>query len=122
MAPYMLPSDLAIEAYADAAGRVPFRDWFEGLDAVAVARVTVALARIARGAVSNVKGVGQGVLEFRIDFGPGYRVYFGRDGDRLVILLAGGTKRRQDQDIAAAKVRWADYKARKVRAAREGEA
>jgi putative addiction module killer protein len=117
----MLPSDLSLEAYVDAAGRSPFVDWFEGLDAVAAAKVTVALTRIARGAVSNVKGVGEGVLEFRIDFGPGYRVYFGRDGDRLVILLAGGSKRR-DRDIAAAKARWSDYKARRVRAARGGEA
>jgi putative addiction module killer protein len=118
----MLPSDLVLEAYVDAAGRIPFRDWFDGLNASAAARVTVALTRIARGAVSNVKGVGEGVLEFRIDFGPGYRVYFGRDGDRLVILLAGGSKRRQDRDIVAAKMRWSDYKMRKVRAAREGEA
>jgi putative addiction module killer protein len=57
--------------------------------------------------------VGAGVLEYRIDFGPGYRVYFGRDGDSLVILLAGGTKRRQQHDIATAQVRWADYKKRR---------
>lgn len=82
--------------------------------------MTVALSRIERGAVSNVKGVGGGVLEFRIDFGPGYRVYFGHDGDRLVILLAGGTKRRQDEDIADAKARWSNYKARKARARKEG--
>jgi putative addiction module killer protein len=56
-----------------------------------------------------VKGVGAGVQEFRIDFGPGYRVYFGKDGDRLLILSAGGTKSRQQKDIA----RWADYKKRK---------
>jgi len=117
----MLPSEVILEAYVDAAGASPFGDWFEGLEAVAAAKVTMALTRIARGAVSSVKGVGEGVLEFRIDFGPGYRVYFGRDGDRLVILLAGGTKRRQDRDIASAKARWADYKARK-RAARKGEA
>jgi putative addiction module killer protein len=53
------------------------------------------------------------VQEFRIDFGPGYRIYFGKDGDRLVILLAGGTKSRQQKDIVAAQVRWADYKKRK---------
>ena len=64
--------------------------------------MTVALARIGQGNLSNVKGVGAGVLEYRIDFGPGCRVYFGRDGDSLVILLAGGTKRRQQHDIATA--------------------
>ena len=59
------------------------------------------------------RSVGEGVLEFRLDFGPGYRVYFGRDGDVLVILLAGGAKRRQQRDITAAQARWADYKRRK---------
>lgn len=92
----MLPNSTIIEEYLDGKGASPFADWFERLDAV-----------------SNVKGVGEGVFEFRIDYGPGYRIYFGRDGDRLVILLAGGTKRRQDDDIAAAKARWSDYKARK---------
>lgn len=57
--------------------------------------------------------VGGGVLEIRIDFGPGYRVYFGRDGDALVILLRGGTKKRQQRDIEAAHAYWQDYKERK---------
>jgi|TARA_R110002124_G_scaffold286635_2_gene468097 putative addiction module killer protein len=101
----MLPHSALIEAYVDARGVSPFGDWFDTLAPVAAAKVTVAVARIARGAVSNVKGVGGGVLE--------YRIYFGRDGDRLVILVGGGTKRRQHRDIEAAKARWADYKARK---------
>jgi hypothetical protein len=63
--------------------------------------------------LSNVKPVGAGVLEYKIDFGPGYRIYFGRDGDRLVILLAGGTKNRQRDDIAKAKAYWADYTKRR---------
>jgi putative addiction module killer protein len=62
------------------------------------------------GDLSSVKSVGAGVQEYRIDVGPGYRIYFGRDGDTLIILLAGGTKRRQQKDIVAAKERWADYK------------
>jgi putative addiction module killer protein len=78
--------------YLDVAGDSPYRDWFEGLDAQAAAKVTVALTRIELGNLSNVKGVGTGVQEYRIDFGPGYRIYFGRDGDRLVILLAGGRR------------------------------
>ena len=65
-----------------------------------------------QGDFSNVKCVGAGVNEYRIDFGPGYRIYFGKDGDRLVILLAGGTKKRQDADIANAKGHWRDYKRR----------
>jgi len=63
-----------------------------------------------QGNFSNVKSVGEGVLEYRIDFGPGYRVYFGRDGDTIVILLTGGTKKRQQRDIEAAHGYWQDYK------------
>jgi putative addiction module killer protein len=75
--------------------------------------VTIALIRIGQGNLSNVKGVGSGVLEYKIDFGPGYRVYFGKDGETIVILLAGGTKKRQQRDIEDAQVRWQDYKDRK---------
>jgi putative addiction module killer protein len=53
--------------------------------------------------------------EYRLDYGPGYRIYFGRDGERLVILLAGGTKARQQKDIATAQARWTDYKKRKAK-------
>jgi putative addiction module killer protein len=70
---------------------------------------------LARGNRSQVKGLGGGVAELKLDYGPGYRVYFGQDGATLVILLGGGTKTRQDDDIATAKSRWSDYKARKVR-------
>ena len=62
--------------------------------------------------MSNVKGVGAGVLEYRIDSGPGYRIYFGRDGKTLIVLLGGGTKRRQQRDIDAAKRLWRDYRRR----------
>ena len=102
-----------IREYTDETGRSPFAEWFETLDATAAAKVTVALARLGTGNISNVKGVGAGLLEYRIDFGPGYRLYFGKDGDTLVILLAGGTKRRQQKDIEAAQTRWARYKARR---------
>ena len=67
------------------------------------------------GNLSNVRGVGRGVLEYRIDFGPGYRVYFGRDGDAVVILLAGGTKARQQNDIRNAQALWEEYNQRKRR-------
>ena len=66
-----------------------------------------------QGNFSNVKAVGSGVFEYKIDFGPGYRIYFGKDGGRLVILIGGGTKKRQAKDIAAAKGCWTDYKRRK---------
>jgi putative addiction module killer protein len=104
---------LEILQYQDANGRSPFAKWFQALDPIAAAKVTVAVTRIEQGNLSNVKGVGEGVLEYRLDFGPGYRVYFGRDGDALVILLAGGTKKRQQRDIETAKARWTDYKRRK---------
>ena len=87
--------------------------WFDSLSAPAAAKVAIAVTRMAQGNLSNVKSVGSGVLEYRIDFGPGYRIYLGKDGDRLVILLGGGSKKRQQQDIAAAIARWKEYKRRK---------
>jgi len=73
------------------------------LNVQAAAKVATALERIADGNWSNVKALGAGLLEFKIDFGPGYRIYFGREGNRLVILLGGGTKKRQQSDIRQAK-------------------
>ena len=105
-----------VREYLDSADRSPFGQWFANLDAAAASKVTIAIARIEQGNLSNVKAVGGGVLEYRIDFGPGYRVYFGRDGDVLVILLAGGTKKRQQRDIETAKAHWADYKQRRKQA------
>lgn len=104
---------MKIVEYLDPAGRSPFEAWFRRIEARAAVKVTVALARLEAGNLSSTKSVGSGVLEYRIDYGPGYRVYFGRDGDRLVILLAGGTKQRQQRDIADAHARWLDYKRRK---------
>ena len=66
-----------------------------------------------KGNLSNVRNVGGGVLEQRIHFGPGYRIYFGKDGDTLIILLGGGTKKRQQTDIEAAQDLWQEYKRRK---------
>jgi putative addiction module killer protein len=100
-------------AYIDAKGKKPFDQWFNELDLRAAAKVTTAVTRIELGNFSNVKGVGAGVFEYKSDFGPGYRIYFGKDGDKLVILVGGGSKKRQSQDIAAAQERWADYKKRK---------
>ena len=110
----MLPCAMfELRTYLGSDGGSSFERWFCGLDAAAAAKVTVALARIEQGNLSNAKPVGSGVLEYRIDWGPGYRVYFGRDGDVLVILLTGGTKKRQQRDIEAAKLFWDDYKARR---------
>ena len=72
-----------------------------------------AIARMRLGNLGDCKRVGSGVVERRIDSGPGYRIYFGRDGDKLILLLAGSTKRRQQRAIATAQELWAEYKQRK---------
>ena len=94
---------IEIREYVDDRGRSPFGRWFDNLDAGAASRVRTALARMEAGNLSNVAGVGSGVLECRINVGPGYRIYFGRDGDTLVVLLGGGTKVRQQRDIVDAR-------------------
>ena len=99
-----------VSAYVDAEGRCPFARWFDGLDSVAAAKVTIATTRMKLGDWSNVKGVGAGVFERRIEFGPGYRIYFGKKGEDLIILLGGGTKVRQQDDVKAARLRWREYK------------
>ena len=99
--------------YVTESGKAPFEDWFTKLDTSAALKVRTALARLETGNLGDVKPVGQGVSERRITFGPGYRVYFGQDGDKLVILLCGGTKKRQSKDIEQAKAFWDDYKNRK---------
>lgn len=115
MVPYMLPLPMVeVREYLDLSGRSPFAAWFDRLSKEGAAKVTAALVRIQHGNFSNAKGVGAGVYEYRIHFGSGYRIYFGKDGDRLVILVGGGTKKRQHEDIAIALVRWQDYKRRKA--------
>jgi putative addiction module killer protein len=99
--------------YSRADGDCPFADWFHDLDSQAAAKVANAIDRMQQGNWSEVKSVGDGVLERRIHFGPGYRVYFGRDGNELVLLLPGGTKSRQQTDIERLKRLWAEYKRRK---------
>lgn len=110
----MLPSDsVEILEYLELDGRSPYAEWFNRLNPPAAARVAVALARLSQGNFSNVKSVGSGVHEYRIDFGAGYRMYFGKAGEQMVLLLGGGTKKRQQKDIADALGRWQDYKRRK---------
>jgi len=83
------------------------------LDAVAAAKVTVAITRLQIGNHSNVKYLGGGIAEYKINFGPGYRIYFGKDGSKLIILLCGGDKKTQSRDIKKAIKYWQDYKSRK---------
>ena len=104
---------IEIREYVDTRGHSPFGRWFDGLDARSAARVRTALARMEAGNLSSTKGVGGGVMEFRLHFGPGYRIYFGRDGDALIVLLGGGTKVRQHKDIEDARELWQEYRGRK---------
>jgi putative addiction module killer protein len=104
-----MQSAIVIREYRDRAAHSPFRDWFDRLSAEAARKVTTALYRVGLGNFSNVKGVGSGVYECKIDFGPGYRVYFGKEGDHIVVLLGGGTKHRQQNDIKLAHARWEEF-------------
>jgi len=108
---------IEVVQYETETGGCPFAEWFDGLDPRAAAKVRTAIIRMESGNPGDVKAVGEGVSERRIDFGPGYRIYFAQDGKKLVILLTGGTKKRQSGDIEQAKAYWRDYKRRK----REGE-
>ncbi|MFP6772519.1 MAG: type II toxin-antitoxin system RelE/ParE family toxin [Alphaproteobacteria bacterium] len=104
---------IVVVEYQREDGSHPFSKWFASLNVPAALKVRTAIARMEAGNFSNVKAVGQGVREYRLQFGPGYRIYFGKDGDTLVILLGGGTKKRQSRDIDAAKDHWKAYKTRK---------
>jgi putative addiction module killer protein len=105
--------EFTVVRYLDMEGRAPFQRWFERLGPAEMARVTMGLNRLSAGNFSNAKPVGAGVIELRIHYGPGYRVYFGRDGARLIVLLAGGTKKRQAQDVILARRAWRDYWSRR---------
>ncbi|HKQ44230.1 MAG TPA: type II toxin-antitoxin system RelE/ParE family toxin [Rhizomicrobium sp.] len=94
-------------------GSNPFKEWFDDLDAQAAAKVATATLRLEMGNTSNVKWIGA-IGEYRINWGPGYRLYLGKDGEALIILLVGGTKKRQQTDIERAKNLLAEYKARKA--------
>ena len=94
----------------DAKQNEPFQDWLDSLDSRMRNIIQVRLIRVKNGNFGDCHGVGEGVLEFRIHVSPGYRVYFGQDGDQ-VILLNGGTKNTQDGDIKDAKDYWRDYNA-----------
>jgi putative addiction module killer protein len=111
---------IEVREYLDSEGRSPYGDWFDRLSAPAAAKVATALTRLSAGNFSNVKGVGSGLFEYKIDFGPGYRVYFGKDGETMVILVGGGAKKRQQHDIGAALARWQDYKRRKQKESDDG--
>ncbi|RHW18200.1 type II toxin-antitoxin system RelE/ParE family toxin [Sphingomonas gilva] len=107
---------MVVEEYVREDGSCPFRAWFDDLDAHAAAKVATAIVRLELGNTSNVKWIGGSLGEYRIDWGPGYRLYLARDGDELIILFVGGTKKRQQADIDRAGELLAEYKARKAAA------
>lgn len=98
-------------------GSIPYEAWFSDLPAQAAAKVAIERARLEMGNTPAVKWIGV-VGEYRIDGGPGYRVYLAKDGADIVILLGGGTKRRKEADIERAKALWAEYRARKTASTR----
>ena len=107
---------LEIRRYRTIQGREPFTDWLADLrDRQARARILVRLERLELGNLGDCKFVGGGVSELRVDWGPGYRVYFGRDGRTVIVLISGGDKRRQDRDIKGAMELWQEYENRKRR-------
>ena len=103
---------IRVEEYIRENQANPYREWFDDLDIHAAVKVTTALARLEMGNTSNVKWFA-GLGEVKIDWGPGYRIYLARDGEVLVILFGGGTKKSQQADIASAKRLHQEYKQRK---------
>ena len=97
-----MEAPIELRWYRTAAGRAPFSDWLEGLDAVTATRVSAYKNRMRRGQWGDYRSVGEGVWELKIDFGPGYRIYYLRDGLTVVILLCGGDKSSQQADIRQA--------------------
>ncbi len=94
-------------------GSSPYAKWFNELDSMAAAKVSVAASRMERGNLSNVEWF-RGIGEYKIDWGPGYRIYLAKDGLKIIVLLGGGSKKRQQRDIDEAVSLWDDYKRRKA--------
>ena len=102
-----------IREYLTPGGRNPFREWLHSMkDTNVRAKIRIRLNRIRLGNFGDCRALGDGVHELRMDIGPGYRLYFGKVGQRIVLLLCGGAKGSQDRDIVRAKEYWADYRRR----------
>ncbi|HBI15620.1 MAG TPA: addiction module protein [Desulfobulbaceae bacterium] len=101
-----------VQEYIREDGSSPYQKWFSGLDPVAAAKLSVAKFRLELGNTSNIKWFG-GIGEYRIDWGPGYRIYLAMEGQKLIILFGGGTKKTQKTDIKAAQKFFLEYKDRK---------
>jgi putative addiction module killer protein len=109
----MEAQEKTILTYEKADGSTPFNDWLESLrDRKARAIIRTRINRVRLGNLGDCKSIGEGVSELRIKFGAGYRVYFGQEGDTIIILLLGGDKSSQNKDIDRAKAYWKDYQRR----------
>ncbi|MEM6447303.1 MAG: type II toxin-antitoxin system RelE/ParE family toxin [Cyanobacteria bacterium P01_D01_bin.123] len=103
---------MEVREYVRENGTNPYQQWFDRLDAIAAAKVTVAKSRLELGNTSNIKWF-DGIGEYRIDWGPGYRIYLAREGKEIIILLGGDTKKNQQSDIDRARELYREYKQRK---------
>ena len=103
---------MRVTEYIRANGSIPFKVWFDKLNVQAAAKVSVALARMEQGNTSSIKWF-SGLGEYKIDWGPGYRIYLLQDGDELIVLLGGGTKKQQQRDIKRAKELLQEYRSRR---------
>lgn len=109
----MEAGQLEVRFYRGANGRIPFLEWLDQIqDKRAIAAIQTRLDRVEAGNLGDAQAVGDRVGELRIHYGAGIRLYYARDGRRLMILLCGGTKRRQDHDIKQAKNYWKEYQDR----------
>ncbi len=104
---------IRVEEYIRPDGANPFKTWFDSLDSQAAAKVVTATLRLELGNTSNVKWFA-GIGEYVIDWGPGYRIYLAKDGNTLIVLFGGGTKRLQQADIDRALALHQEYKSRKA--------
>lgn len=102
----------SIEYYLTATNKKPFREWLDSLDVGARAKIRVRLDRVRIGNLGKNRSVGEGVFELKVDYGPGYRVYYALNGKTVILLLLGGDKSTQKKDISQAKAYWQDYKER----------
>lgn len=100
---------LTIREYVTAGGRKPFREWLQTLEVTVRARIQARVLRFEMGNLGDHKSVGGSVWEARLVFGPGYRIYFGKDGKLIIVLLVGGTKASQKEDIRRAQRFWREY-------------
>ncbi len=103
---------MVIQEYIKEDGTIPFKVWFDSLNTQAAAKVTIALARLEMGNISNIKWF-EGIGEFRINWGPGYRIYLAKVGKQVLLLFGGGTKKKQQADIKKAIILYNEYKIRK---------